>query len=205
MARTRSSSYEEKKERLLDVAARMFAESGYVVCRMEDIAERCDVSKSMLYHYFKRKEDLLYEILREHVTKLNDVIETYLATAPLVDSRDYLIDFLLGYLKISTQARERHAVTINDTRWLTDEQLRMQEALERRNTDLMIEILRRVNPNYKKDEYRVYAFLLIGMMNWVGLWYRESGRMTRAELHDRIGQLFLNGFMVEYKKSGRFR
>src|SRR5262245_17997017 len=104
----------------------MFAERGYVDCRMEDIAAKCDVSKSMLYHYFKRKEDLLYEILNDYVSTINENVRDYLTSEPFDDPREYLARFLSRYLDLAHQSRERHAVTLNDTRWLTEDQLKLQ-------------------------------------------------------------------------------
>ena len=52
--------------------------------------------------------------------------------------------------------------------------------------------------------YRVYAFLLIGMINWIGLWFKPSGRMSRDELYGRISHLFLEGFMSGYPAEDSF-
>jgi AcrR family transcriptional regulator len=197
--RTRSEDYEEKKNLILDVAASMFAESGYMVCKMEDIAARCNVSKSMLYHYFKKKEDVLFEIVQEHVLALNRTIEEFLLDADHSDQRKFFSDFISRYLEKSTQARERHAVTLKDTRWLIKEQMARQEELGRRNVDLFVKVIKKVSPNYSMREYKVYAYLLIGMVNRVGLWYRSSGPMSSPELYDRIAVLFLQGFLPEYR------
>jgi AcrR family transcriptional regulator len=199
--RTRSKDYDDKKKQILDVAASMFAEVGYKACKMEDIAEHCNVSKSMLYHYFKRKEDVLFEIVYDHVVSLNGTIENYLASADDSNKRLFFGRFLEKYLQKSTPGRERHAVTIRDTRWLTPEQLAKQEMLERKNADLIVQILRKVNPSYTSREYKVYAFLLIGMINWIELWYSSRGAMTRPELYDRIAVLFLDGFLAGYHDS----
>ena len=199
--RSRSEEYESKKSRILDTAAAMFAEVGYVRCKMEDIAERCDVSKSMLYHYFARKEDVLFEILQEHVSSLNSTIRRYLDAAKCADRAQFFRRFIELYLERATKARERHAVTLNDTRWLTAEQLAVQEDLERQNIALIVEVLRAVNPGYADREYRVYALLLIGMINWLELWYRPAGSMPRHELYDRISLLFLEGFLAKYPQS----
>jgi TetR/AcrR family transcriptional regulator len=198
--RIRSEDYDDKKNHILSVAASMFAESGYMGCKMEDIAEKCNVSKSMLYHYFKKKEDVLFEILRDHVTSLNKVIEDYLAQTVCEDQLEFFVRFIEIYLERSSKARERHAVTLNDTRWLTHDQMVLQEDLERRNVDLLVQVLRRVNPNFTAREYKVYALLLVGMINWVELWFRSSGSMSRAELCDRISFLFLKGFLEDYSK-----
>src|SRR3954447_16368697 len=49
----------ERKAQMLDVAEVVFAERGYLATSMEEIAERCGVSKPMLYEYFGSKEGLL--------------------------------------------------------------------------------------------------------------------------------------------------
>jgi AcrR family transcriptional regulator len=201
--RSRSERYESKKSRILDTAAAMFAEYGYLRCKMEDIAARCDVSKSMLYHYFARKEDVLFEILQEHVSSLNETMRRYLEeTVREKTARDDKVvlfrNFIEIYLDRATKARERHAVTLNDTRWLTPEQLAVQEDLERQNIALIVDVLKAVNSGYGDREYRVYALLLIGMINWLELWYRPAGSMPRQEIYDRISFLFLRGFLAEY-------
>jgi TetR/AcrR family transcriptional regulator len=199
VSRTRSKNYDEKRGWILSVAAAMFAERGYMGCKMEDIAAKCDVSKSMIYHYFKRKEDVLFEIVREHVTVLNKTIEDFLLDAAYSDPHEFFSDFIEKYLEKSMKSRARHAVTIRDTRWLTRDQMKVQQDLERRNLDLVAKVLKRLNPSYTPREYRVYAFLLIGMINWIELWYHASTSITRAELYGRIVALFLDGFVNEYK------
>jgi hypothetical protein len=38
------------------------------------------------------------------------------------------------------------------------------------------------------------------MVNWVELWFRGSGKMSRTELADRISKLFLGGIDQEDHK-----
>lgn len=200
MPRSRAENYGLKKAQIIDMAATIFAERGYVSAKMEDIAERCGVSKSMLYHYFKRKEDILFEILTQHVSSLNSALEVYLATHECTDPLEYFKGFMDDYLSRTTGARERHAVTLSDTRWLTEQQLVIQERLERRNVELIMQLLHKIMPDYEQKDYTVYSFLLVGMINWIELWYKATGPMRRSELHDRLSQLFLNGFLTPYAK-----
>lgn len=50
---------------ILSAAEQVFAESGFVSARMEEIARRAEFSVGMLYKFFKSKEDLYAAILRE--------------------------------------------------------------------------------------------------------------------------------------------
>ena len=59
MPRVRSDDYDTKSRAILDSAASLFAKVGYPNAKMQDIAQACGATKSMLYHYFPTKDDLL--------------------------------------------------------------------------------------------------------------------------------------------------
>ncbi|MFC6165100.1 TetR/AcrR family transcriptional regulator [Lactiplantibacillus dongliensis] len=50
---------------IVNTAFRLFAENGYDNVQMKDIAEVCDISKSLLQHYFPKKIVLLSTMLNE--------------------------------------------------------------------------------------------------------------------------------------------
>jgi AcrR family transcriptional regulator len=183
----------------------MFAERGYMGCKMEDIAEQCGVSKSMLYHYFKRKEDVLFEIVQGHILRLNRMIEGYLREADCTNPRRFFAHFIDRYLEVATRARGHHAVTVGDSRWLMPDQLAAQQHLEKQNTDLIIQILKRLNPHYSTREYSVYALLLKGTIHWIELRHHGSSTVSRAELYDRATALFLDGFLKTYGDGSKVR
>ena len=70
MARTRAEDYDEKRERIFDRAAELFARQGFARTSIAELAAHCQASKSWIYHYFPSKEAILYEILRDHMTLL---------------------------------------------------------------------------------------------------------------------------------------
>ena len=53
MPRERASDYENKTRLIKDAAAELFSETGYPGTKLIDIARACNVSKSILYHYFE--------------------------------------------------------------------------------------------------------------------------------------------------------
>ena len=59
--RTRHGS--ERKQQLLDVAARLFAEHGYENTRVIDICREAGVAKGLFYWYFSDKEQLFKELV----------------------------------------------------------------------------------------------------------------------------------------------
>lgn len=52
----------ERKQQLLDAAARLFADQGYAATRVADIVEAAGVAKGLFYWYFENKEALFREL-----------------------------------------------------------------------------------------------------------------------------------------------
>lgn len=65
------------RERILDVAARLFADRGYKGTSVRDIASELGIANPSLYYHFKSKADLLVELLKEPL----QCVETAVAEA----------------------------------------------------------------------------------------------------------------------------
>ncbi len=67
---------EKRIAQILNAAAAVFAQKGFHQARMEDIADRAEVSKGTLYLYFKSKDDLIIHLLdRLFQRELRDLTE----------------------------------------------------------------------------------------------------------------------------------
>jgi AcrR family transcriptional regulator len=73
-----------RRRQLLDVALRVFAESGYHATSMNDLAEAAGVTKPVLYQHFRSKRALYLELLEDVGGRLRDAIAkaTTEATSP---------------------------------------------------------------------------------------------------------------------------
>ena len=83
------------KERILDEALKLFAQSGYMGTSMNDIADRMGVTKAALYKHYKSKQEILDSIVekmnridQERVKEydmpegnMKEVVEGYRSTA----------------------------------------------------------------------------------------------------------------------------
>lgn len=195
MPRVRSDDYETKSQAIMDCAAALFAKEGYPSAKMQDVAKACGATKSMLYHYFPTKDDLLFAMLMEHLERVVRSVEE--AIAMQAPPRDKLLAMVQVYTQKSAQSRRRHMIAMQDVKYLPRAKQTPLIELQRKLTDLVARLLHEVNPGLPNDVYKPYTMMLIGLLNWTDMWYRPNGTMKPQELCDRISRLFLKGFMAE--------
>src|SRR5690606_33524256 len=116
MPRIRSDDYEAKATAIMDTAAALFAKEGYPAAKMQDVAKACGATKSMLYHYFPTKDDLLFAMLQEHLQRLIQALDDAVASGK--PPRERLQMMVEAYTQKSAQSRRRHVVAMNDVKFL---------------------------------------------------------------------------------------
>ena len=72
--------YIERREQLLLVARRIFADRGFQATTMDDIAKEAGFTKPILYQYFESKSDLYRQIVAETAQKLLDSLAKAVAS-----------------------------------------------------------------------------------------------------------------------------
>lgn len=72
-----------RKEQLLDVALQVFAERGFHLTSMNDVADAAGVTKPVLYQHFSSKRSLYLELLRSVGNRLMSAIQTATEQAPM--------------------------------------------------------------------------------------------------------------------------
>ncbi|WP_439589015.1 TetR/AcrR family transcriptional regulator [Hydrogenophaga sp.] len=194
MTRARADDYEDKKQAILDKAAALIARKGFEVATMMDVAKACGTSKSHLYHYFPSKEDLLYAIVHEYITRQAAELARIVALPLPAEQR--FEQFVNSFIQGAARARNEHLILMNDIKLLPKLQLEKVRRMEVEMTELMETLLREINPEYMAEVQlnKPYALLLFGMMIWTFSWYRRTGSITPRELAQHISTLFIHGF-----------
>jgi len=195
MPRVRSDDYDSKSQSIMDYAAALFAKEGYPSAKMQDVAQACGATKSMLYHYFPTKDDLLFAILMEHLERVVQGVEEALSSTG--SPSDKLLIMVATYTQKSVQSRRRHMIAMQDVKYLPKPKQAPLIELQRKLTERVSELLQQLNPGLPAQVYKPYTMMLIGMLNWTDMWYRTGGTMKPQELCDRISRLFLKGFLAE--------
>ncbi|MBI1218083.1 MAG: TetR family transcriptional regulator [Rhodobacteraceae bacterium] len=197
MARTRATDFEEKRRGLLEHAAAVFAEQGMEKASMAQIAAHGQVSKALLYHYYPSKDALIFAIITSHLEDLDTAIAA--AEDPDLPLPQRLRQLVGAVLENYRGADNEHKVQLNATSALSVEQKAAILSIERRIVRRFAAVLREINPDLDNPERPLLTpvtMSLFGMMNWVYMWFKEGGRISRDDYADVATTLILEGIKV---------
>ncbi len=65
-----------KKNDILEASKKLFAEKGFSLTTVNEIAKESAFSKATIYHYFKSKGEIFMEIIKKEHQKFMDKIES---------------------------------------------------------------------------------------------------------------------------------
>jgi AcrR family transcriptional regulator len=193
MARTQARDFEERRARIVERAAVLFAERGFLGASIADLAKACNASKSLLYHYYPSKEDILFDVMHSHVKALLDAAETRMAEAapPRQTLRDLTGDFVALY----AGAAARHKVLLNELQHLPSARRNAIIGIQRRLIDIVEALVAKLQPALAPPSpLRLPAAMLyFGMINWMHTWFDPSGPATPQAIADLAAATFLDG------------
>lgn len=190
MARTQAADYGDRREAMLDRAAELFARAGFQGASMADLAVACKVSKSLLYHYFPSKEDVLYEVMASHLDQLVDDVAEVMARSR--SDADKLSDLIHAFMRHYVGAADRQKVLLNELNHLPEARRREIVAKQRGIVDAVQGLLGQL-PGAPQGaaELRVHTMLMFGMINWTLAWYDPDGPVPPDAVADMVSGLIL--------------
>ncbi len=197
MARPKSALHELKRDEILDVAARCFAERGYATASMTEIASACGASKALLYHYYRAKEAILFDLLDRYTQRLVALIGHAEATAQRrnLDERAALHELVRSFLLEYEHSATRHVALLHDTRYLAPTE---RELILNRQRDIVSAVTRFLKRAYPQrlttDNQTALTMMLFGMINWTFTWLRPDGPMSYAAFTDEVIATLERGF-----------
>jgi len=182
---------------IVEAATRIFREKGYHAASMRDIAGAVGLLKGSLYHHISSKQELLFEIfetgMQAAITTLEDVACSNLPPA------DKLRLAITRHIEFITGNLDQATVFVMEARALNPTQRRRVIAQRDRFDRLFRGIIQEgIEAGvFRPVDTTVVTFALMGMHNWLILWYREEGRLSPQEIAAIFVDLVLNGLLAE--------
>jgi TetR/AcrR family transcriptional regulator len=192
MARPRASDYGDKRRAILDRSAELFAAHGYDRASMSMIADACGVSKALLYHYYRDKEALLFDVIRFHLEELLEAVEA--AQRPELPAEARLGALAAALLDAYRDADAEHKVQINTLSLLPPERQAELKAMERDLVRVFADAIADLAPELRGTRLlKPVTMSLFGMLNWHYLWFKPDGALSREEYAALATKLIVDG------------
>lgn len=193
MARTQASDYDQRREAILDHAAELFARKGFNGASIAELAAACKTSKSLIYHYYPSKEDILYEVMASHVEALADLVETLGNGSGSPRAR---LDQLIGrFIELYIGAKSRQKVLLDELEYLPDARRKAIVEQQRQLVAAVSKLLADIHPELARNKKQLTAatMLLFGMINWTKNWFHADGAISPQQLAKLATTIMLDG------------
>ncbi|MEY3108928.1 MAG: hypothetical protein RL730_1279 [Actinomycetota bacterium] len=182
---------DERRAQLLSAALESFTASGYHAASMDEIAERANVSKPVLYQHFPSKLDLYLAVLDLHIDSL--VFSIQKAIASTRDNKNRVkatIDAYFGFIEGEGEAFR----LLFESDMSVEPQVR--ERLERMTYDCAVAVsaVISVDTGLPKDEAMILAIGLIGCAQISARhWLEKGGKIDRSQASALVTSLMWRG------------
>lgn len=181
------------QDEVIAAAARLFAERGFRAVTIDDVAASLGYTKSVVYYYFKNKNQVLWEIF-------NRIHEAWWQDMKAIVDRDIPPD-----QKLAELIRQHALNVMNRTEW-TAIFFRDQSELTEEQQKTVTERKRVFDRNFR-DTYAagvamgvfkdipptIVATGIVGMCNQTHLWFRRDKGLSAEQIADHFTDLLLNG------------
>lgn len=182
-------SGQERREQLIGVARSVFAERGYEGASIEEVADRADVSKPVVYQHFGGKEGLYAVIVDRAVRDLTARI-TEALDAP--HPRQAAEQAAIAFLAFIEEQEESFRVLVRDAPTAGGGALAsvIGDVAAQAEGLLAVEFKKR---GFDRGTAPMYARMLVGAVALVGEWWLEERKPARDDVAAHIVNLMWNG------------
>ena len=183
------------KQRMLDIARKLFWKNGYNSTSMRDIANQYGCEPANIYNFFKQKEDILYEVLLEEMEQIITPIQ-HLENDELTNPVEQLHVVVESHLKVTLSYR-RSAKLLFDVglEHLPKERRKDIVALRDKYDQIIRKVIQRgIDLNiFPKIDIKLAGFMIASMITRSRIWFHSDKGKSIPDLADFITKFALNG------------
>lgn len=198
MARPQSPDYDKRRDAIVDAAASLYARRGFSAASVADLANACGTSKSLIYHYFPAKDDVLYAVMTSH---LDDLVRAAEEATQSGDAESRLRALTHAFMRLYAGAADRHKVLLNEIDNLAPPRRAEVVAKQRRIIAEVESLVRALRPDCGELTLPL-TMLFFGMINWTHTWFRADGPVSADRLAQMAVGLMLSGLSSIARSDG---
>ena len=182
-----------RKEQIVDVAAKMFKQKGFVATSMRDLAAELGMEAASIYHHFKSKEELLekicFDMADKFITNAKEVNDIYF------NAEEKLRMAIKLHVETITENQNQSAVFLSEWRNLSEPKLTLFKQLRQQYENQFTIILA---DGEKEDIFddvdKKFAVLsILSTINFINEWYNPEGKMNASEIAEKLSNFIMGG------------
>jgi len=193
------------RDEIILAAADALRENGYEATTMKDIAARVNLTAASLYHHFRNKDFLLLAVL-EHgleqairqiepimkrdipaADKLRQMIDTHIVG--VTDNPAYgsaMVFEIKALMNASSAGRGSDRDEYIERR---DNFFQQREIFEALFQQVIKEGI--ASREFRQVDAGIVSKAILGANNWVGVWFKPTGRLSGKQIADIMANTFL--------------
>jgi len=195
-----------KREAVLQTAAQLFLEKSYGRTSMNDVADKLNITKPALYHYFRNKEEILLECYRLGTGLIGDILNEIAEHCGT--GAEKVEAFIYAYANVMTVNFGRCVMRLDEG------DLSPKAYVEVRNYKRKID--RRLRAFLEEGmadgsiaacDPKLAAFAIAGALNGICVWYEPEGPRTPEEIATQFARILTQGLVGQDRRrpEGRAR
>jgi AcrR family transcriptional regulator len=190
-----------KREAVLKTAAQLFLEKSYSRMSMNDVADRLNITKPALYHYFDNKEDILLECYRLGAGLIEEILNDIAARCGT--GLQKVEAFIRSYATVMTVNFGRCVMRLDEgdlTSGARTEVRAYKRKIDRRLRGFIQEGIE--DGSIAPCDTKIAAFSIAGALNWICMWYEPDGPLSPDEIAAQFARTLTLGLAAAVPAAG---
>lgn len=184
----------DTRARVLAAAADSFRQLGYTATSTRMLAAKVGMQSASLYHYISTKEDLLFAICDESLSRITAAVQ--LAAAPADSEIIVLRRVIAAHVATALRDRDLHATMLIEMRALSHDRrgiISKERAAYRSVLTGFVEAAQQAGELRDDRPASHLTLALLNLLNWSIFWFRADGEFSVDEVADLLSTMFFDG------------
>jgi len=145
--------HDKRRQKILEKALAVFMDDGFEDATFQKIADKCGITRTILYLYFKNKREIFVYSIKQLLLSVEEKIKIICADESL-NSAEKLTNILLDIFKLLEQNRQLLSVVLDYLLHLSKGDINPEERVRRRTVKLRHILSTIVISGIKKGEFK---------------------------------------------------
>lgn len=190
-----TEQYSDKKQEILEAAARLFRDRGYSATSMRDLAKAVDLKASSLYNHIESKEDILQSICFSTANKFMTAIQRIEEQAG--SNLDKVKALVILHAEVAAIDLTSIASLNDEWRHLPEPYLSQFLFLRRDYERRFVTILQKAmeEGHIRKLDPSVLFYTILSSVRWLYDWRHKHPQGQSKQLPEQITEILLSGLL----------